>query len=352
MIMGFSVLGLFLVKDLYPDQTVLTHAATLIKQYIPETSKAEWASVLSGIINHPQNYSQELISGLQSLLGGDNWGDKLHLLSFEGTVNPERILPAVLLFSVQRGFRGLLLIALIAASMSTFDSCVNGATGFLTRDIYQKYIRPNAKTKELIYVSWLFVFMLVVTGFLFAYTIKSINDIWGWIVMGLMGGLLMPMFLRFYWWRFNGAGFAIGTSMGLCGAILQRILFPGLDERLQFTILGSVGLLGCILGTWLTRPTDQKVLENFYRTTRPFGFWGPLKKILSLDVRATMEREHRNDLFAVPFGLLFHVTLLLLPMQLIIKSYKAFWITFVLFAIGLTGMYFFWYKNLPKDEKK
>jgi Na+/proline symporter len=200
LIMGFSVLGLFLIKDLFPDQTVLSDAAVLIKQYIPEISKANWPSVLSNIINHPQNYPQELVSGLQSLMGSTDWTNKLHLLSFEGTVNPERILPAVLLFSIRQGFRGLIMIALIAASMSTFDSTVNAATGFLTRDLYQKYIRPNANTKELIYASWSFVFVLVLTGFLFAFTIKSINDIWGWIVMGLLGGGLVPSVLRLYWW--------------------------------------------------------------------------------------------------------------------------------------------------------
>ena len=38
--------------------------------------------------------------------------------------------------------RGMLLVALIAASMSTFDSTVNKTAGFFTRDLYQKYMRP------------------------------------------------------------------------------------------------------------------------------------------------------------------------------------------------------------------
>jgi len=351
LIMGFAVLGIFLIKDLFPDQTVLSQASLLIKQHIPGIDKSQWTTVMSDILNNPKNYSRELISGLQSLLGGDDWNQKLHLLSFEGTVNPERILPAVILFSVKQGFRGLLLVALIAASMSSFDSAVNSAAGPLTKDLYQKYFRPHASTKELVYISWLFVFGIVVISFLFAYTVESINDIWAWITMGLVGGLLVPSALRLYWWRFNGGGFAIGTAVGLCSAVLQRILFPDLNDGLQLFIMGSSGLIGSVLGTYLTKPTDRSVLENFYRKTRPFGLWKPLKNILQPDVRTAMEREHRNDIIAVPFTLLWHVTLLLLPMQLVIQTFNEFWITFALFIVGLVGMYFFWYRNLPPAEQ-
>jgi SSS family solute:Na+ symporter len=348
LMMAFAALGLFVVKDLYPDQTVLTQAATLIKEHVPGIQPAQWSAVVSGIMNHPEQYSGELIGGLRSLLGGGaDWAQKLHLLSFHGTVNPERILPAVLLFGINQGFRGLMVVALIAASMSTFDSSINAVTGFLTRNVYHKYVRPRAKTSELIYASWAFVVLLVVGGFLLARSATSINDIWTWILMALLAGVLVPSLLRLYWWRFNGGGYAIGTAVGLCAAILQRKLYPTLDERLVLLVMLAIGLAGSFAGTFLTRPTDRKVLENFYRITRPFGLWGPLKKILSDDVRAAMEREHRNDILAVPFVMLWQVTWFMMPMQLVIHSYRAFWVTFSLFVVGLTGVYFLWYRNLP-----
>ena len=39
--------------------------------------------------------------------------EKLGMLSFEGTVNPEKILPSVLLLTVGEGLRGILVLALI-----------------------------------------------------------------------------------------------------------------------------------------------------------------------------------------------------------------------------------------------
>lgn len=349
MMMGFAVLGLFLVGDLFPDQGILLQTADTIKQHLGTIDKSRWADTLSGIINSPQNYSPELIENLKQSLG-DQWTSSLHLVSYEGTVNAERILPAVILNMIPQGFRGMILIALIAASMSTFDSTVNMATGFFTRDIYQRYLRPKANNTELIRVSWFFCGFIVICGFLLGYTVESVNDIWGWLMMGLIAGLLVPTFLKFYWWRFNGSGFAIGIAAGLCGAIIQRAFFPEMHELRQFMVMIAIGFTGSIIGTYLTPPPDRKVLENFYKTTRPFGFWGPLKNVLTPDERAAMTREHRNDIIPLPFFIGWQITLLLLPMQLIVRNFRAFWITLAIFTFCLAGIYVFWYRNLPAKQ--
>ena len=349
MMMGFAVLGVFLVHDLFPDPHTLAQAADLIKANCDGVAKEQWADLLSRIIHQPEAYPQALIAGLQQILG-DDWTHRLRLVGFEGTVDPERILPAVLLFDIPAGMRGLLLIALLAACMSTFDSTVNMTTGFITRDIYQKHIRPQASTKELIYVSWAAVAGLVIAGFAMAYSVESINDIWGWIIMGLGGGLMMPALLRLYWWRFNGGGFAVGTAAGMAAAILQRWFYPDLDERLQFLIIGAIGLAGSIAGTWLTPPSDHAVVERFYRITRPFGLWGPFRKSLPEADRIAMRREHVRDLLASPFALLWQITMFMLPMQIVVQAWSAFYVTLAFFLLGLGGMYIFWFRHLPAEN--
>jgi len=365
MMMAFAILGLFLVKDIFPDQSVLTQAAELIKAHFPDIEQSRWADITAGITLNPENYSPQLVDGLKGILQ-DDWQNKMQLLSYEGTVNPERILPAVILFNIPTGCRGLILIALLAASMSTFDFIVNMTAGFFTRDVYQRYIRPKAGNKELIYATWIFIFTLVGTGFLFGYSVKSINDIWDWFIMALGGGLVVGMTLRFYWWRFNGAAFAIGTAIGMIGAVVIRLvtinlapdaqfMFAGVDlvwflvdPRGQFLLTMAIGFAGSIFGTYVTRPTDRKVLEHFYQTTRPFGWWGPLKDCLPADVQKRMKKEHFYDVLSLPFAIVWQVTLFLLPMQLIIRSWNAFFVTLVIFSISLLGLYFFWYRQLPE----
>jgi hypothetical protein len=61
-----------------------------------------------------------------------------------------------------------------------------------------------------------------------------------------------------------------------------------------------------------------------------------------------MKKEHFYDLISLPFAIVWQVTLFLLPMQLIIRSWNAFFITLVIFAASLLGLYFFWYRQLPE----
>jgi len=241
---------------------------------------------------------------------------------------------------------------LLAAAMSTFNAIINAATGYITRDLYQAYIRPKAGNKELIYMSYVFGFLLVAFGMLLALSTRSINDIWGWIAVSLTSGLAVPTILRLYWWRFNAGGFAIGTIVGLLSAVLQRLLMPQMLEWHQFVYMIGTGLVGSIVGTYLTRPTDRAVLENFYRTTRPFGLWGPLKNVLSPELRELTKKEHFYDLISVPFALVWLITMFLLPMQLMVGQVRSFFITLVPFAVSITGLYFFWYKNLNIFETK
>jgi len=349
MMIGYAILGIFIVKDMFPDQTVLAQAAVLIKQQLGNVSAGTWPEHLSKIMNSPSAYPAEFIGSLKALLG-ENWIAKLHLLSYDGTVNAEKVMPTVLLYGIPEGFRGLIMISLIAAGMSTIDVTINKAVSFFTKDIYQRYLRPNAAHKELMTATYIFTITLVAVSFILTYTVKSINDIWGWITMGLCSGLAVPSLLKMYWWRFNGGGFAIGTIAGCVSAVVQRLFWPQLPEQWQFIWLTFFAGICSIVGTYLTMPTDRKVLENFYRTTRPFGFWAPLIHILPENVRAKMKREHRNDLLAVPFVGTWLVTMFLMPMQLMIRQYRAFYISLALFVVSVIFIYIFWYKNLPSDE--
>ncbi len=417
MMMGFAILGLFLVHEKFPDRSVLKESEIAIKQYLLQEAapdrpfdlqahlavervlpRSKWDTTIPDVLAAPAQYPS-LVAGFRSALGtgwtrtlervrrenseiqstllpksrwdelvadiinhpgrhapivttirrelGEEWPTKLKLLGYEGGINPERILPAVLLFDIPMGLRGLLLVALIAASMSTFDSGMNASAGFFTKDIYQRYWRPRASTREMMLATYVYILVVIVLGLALGNTSSSINDIWGWLTMGLGAGLLVPGMLKFFWWRFNSGGVIVGTLTGIFGAVVQRLLWPELDERLQFLYLTAVGLVGSVVGTYLSKPDDPKVLEYFYMTTRPFGVWGPLKRKLSPELRRLTTREHVNDILAIPFALIWQVSLFLFPMLLLIGNYRGFWGALGVFLLGLGGLYVFWFRNLP-----
>jgi SSS family solute:Na+ symporter len=350
MMMGIAVLGLFLMNGLFPDTSVLAQAGTLLHAHFPDVTPQGWGALISGLSNNPDAYSPELIAGLQNILGIEEFSAKIGMLSFEGTINPEKILPAVLLMTIDEGLRGILILALIAASMSTFDSTVNMATGMVVNDLYRKYFRPNAETKELIRASWVTVALLVVAGLVFANSVSSIHEIWGWLMMGLGGAFLVPNLLRLYWWRFNGMGTAVGSLVGMTAALLQRFFFPEMNEFMQLGYSLVAGMIGGIIGTYCDKPTDPDVLMEFYMKTRPFGFWGHLKKQLSEEERSKMGKEHFNDLISIPFALVWQVSMFLAPMLLVLHHWKGFTGAVILFLIGGGGLWFFWYRTQPETN--
>ena len=131
--------------------------------------------------------------------------------------------------------------------------------------------------------------------------------------------------------------------------------FESIDSEHIFvlgnTLGGSIGLIAAVVGTYATEPTDKKLLERFYLMTRPFGFWGKMKELLPHDQRAAMRLEHKREILALPFTMVWQVTMYLIPMQILIRTWPELSVSLLLHVVGLAGMYFLWYRHLPKTGK-
>jgi solute:Na+ symporter, SSS family len=206
--------------------------------------------------------------------------------------DPELILPMTIAAYVPIGMKGLLVACFMAAAMSTFTSIINSSAAYWVKDIYQAYLRPQASNSQLIFQSRLASILIVVLGLLLSFNVTNINDIWGWLTLGL------------YWWRFNGYGFAIGTLAGMLAAVLSKAVIipnthdPQIQEYILFLVPSLTSLCGCILGTLFTAPTERATLENFYNVTRPFGFWGIVSRELPGNIRAKIRAENYRDIQA------------------------------------------------------
>ena len=270
-----------------------------------------------------------------------------------GTViaDPELVLPTVIKNYIPVGVKGLLIAGLMAAAMSTFDSTVNAGAAYWVKDLYQTYLRPNASEKDLILQSRLASLVIVLLALLFSLTITNINEIWGWITMGIGAGMFIPQVIRWYWWRFNGYGFAIGTAVGMIAAVLTKAFGGPIAEYNSFLIASGSSLVGCILGTYLTPPTESAVLSNFYKVTRPFGFWGSVRTELPTDVLNQINEENRRDIIAIFFAVPWQVVLFLTGMMIVMKQWSNVFNLFGLLVVLSAGLYWFWYRHLSKEVR-
>jgi len=268
----------------------------------------------------------------------------------EGVIkDPETVLPVVINQMVPIGVKGLLIAGLMAAAMSTFDSTVNAGAAYWVKDIYQTYINPQATEKQLMrHGRWSSV-IIVILGLGFMLAITNINEIWGWITSSLGAGLLIPTLMRWYWWRMNGYGFAVGTVFGMIAAVLQRLILPDIPEYYAFIIATVSSLVGMLIGTYSSKPTDEAVLFEFYKRTRPFGFWGPIRKKLGAEVMEKINKENRRDILSTFFAVPWQVVLFLTGMALILKSWTQFGVLLVILVILSAGLYFNWFRHLSTE---
>ena len=263
--------------------------------------------------------------------------------------DPETVLPVVINQLVPIGIKGLLIAGLMAAAMSTFDSTVNAGAAYWVKDIYEAYINPKASPKQLMSHSRWASVIIVVLGLGFMLFIRNINEIWGWITSSLGAGLLIPTLARWYWWRMNGMGFATGTIAGMVAAVIQRILWPEIPEYYAFTIATVSSLVGMIIGTYAAKPTDEKVLLEFYKRTRPFGFWGPIRKKMQIGVMEKINKENRRDILSTFFAVPWQLVLFLTGMAIIFKRWDQFiWLLGILIVLSI-GLYFNWYRHLSTE---
>lgn len=266
----------------------------------------------------------------------------------EVIADPELVLPIVIDRYVPTGIKGLLVACFVAAAMSTFDSVINSGAAYWVKDIYQAFLKPEASEGELLLQGRLASVGIVVLGLLLGQSAANAGDIWGWLTFAFGSGLFVPLVLRWYWWRFNGYGFAVGTIAGMVAAIALRLGGIALPEYANFLLPSGLSLVGCLLGTYLSAPTDRAVLAHFYATTRPFGVWGPIAAALPPEARARAHREHRRDLWAVAIAVPWQLVLFLAGMMLVAKQWPEFGLL-VAAAVPLSfGLYWFWFRHLDR----
>ena len=272
----------------------------------------------------------------------------LALTGVAGVADSERVMPLVLREYLPLGLRGVVIAGLLAAFMSTFSSTVNSGASFIVRDIWQPYFRPGATEKQSVRFSYLATVLLVVLGLAIGLQSESIAEIWNWMMVTLGAGVIIPNVLRWYWWRMNGWGYALGT---LGGMILSAIVLflDALPAYVVFPLIVTASFLLSILGSLLTEPVEKGVLVSFYRSVRPFGLWRPIRENAGLSLEEETSRAENPGRAAlnVLLGMIAIASLYLFPMYLVGHWYRSSFFCLGIGAAAVVVLRFTWYSHLP-----
>ncbi len=270
----------------------------------------------------------------------------------------EKLLPLVLSQHVPAGVVGFLLAGLMAAFMSNFAATLNAAPAYLVNDIYKRFINPASSGRKEVHLSRIASVVVLVVGILFGLLAHRITDIMMWIVGALYVGYVMANVLKWYWWRFNGYGYFWGMMSGIISALfmpdLAKLLLghPVNNPLYLFPFIFGVSVIGCLLGTLLSKPEEDAVLKHFYKTVNPWGAWGPIRdKVMQEDPTFQPNRNFRRDTTNVLVGIVWQLCLTALPIYLVLRHWS--WVGGIAATLLVTTLIikFNWYDKLEKAPK-
>lgn len=205
-----------------------------------------------------------IIAGASTFLG---MAGKLILPDLSSSNN---VIAALVVELFPHGLKGLVLIGVLSAIMSTADISVLTGSASLTKDIYQRYINPNVSEKTLLHVGLGASLLVGVLGAIFGWFTQDIMNILLITFTINSAGLFLPTIGAFFWKKSCSAG---AFASMLSATVIAVVWFIG--GKVSTLPLFSIDALWPSFGvpailyvviclTHRQTPAEQEKAEKFY----------------------------------------------------------------------------------------
>lgn len=321
--------GLMLMKGVL--QSIAGPAPNYDMQRVLSTRSPREAAYMSGFVNLVLLVPRYmLITGL-TVLALAAFSDDLRAMGDK--VDFERLLPMTLRELMPAGLLGLLVVALLAAFMSTYAATVNAAPAYVVNDLYKRYVRPDAPQRTFVRLSYVVSVVFVVVGSTIGLYVQSLNTIVQWIVNAFYGGYTAANLLKWIWWRFNSYGYFWGMAAGMLAAgaapaaedaLVKAGWIEPIAEIYLFPAIFAVSFAVSVFASLLTPPDDAEVLKRFYRRVRPWGWWAPIHALVAAEHPNTQpNRDFGRDMLNSTVGIAWQTALTAVGVYFVIQDYTS-----------------------------
>ena len=226
----------------------------------------------------------------------------------ESIIGNDIAYPAML-YLLPSGLLGLVLASLIAAFMSTISSHLNWGASYISLDFYKRFINKKASEKQIVLVGRIStIFLMIIAGF-FA---LNLSDALGafHILLQIGAGTGSIFLLRWFWWRVNAYSEITGMAVSFLLAIYFQWFHSDLTgielasyEKLLWSIFITTS--SWILVTLLTKPSDNRILLEFYNRIKPYGIgWNGFLKSNNIKKTRNNEDSSMKDLLLMFLGII------------------------------------------------
>jgi len=168
---------------------------------------------------------------------------------------------------------GILLSAIIAASMSTADSQLLVASSSFTSDIYKPLIRKNASDKETLWIGRVVVLIVAVIAYFIASSksegaqaiMNLVENAWA----GFGSAFGSVVILSVFWRRFTYKGALAGVIVGAVVDVLWFIFLSGPTGIYELIPGFALSMLAAVVATLLDKEPSAEITAIFDAATAP-----------------------------------------------------------------------------------
>jgi len=167
------------------------------------------------------------------------------------------------------GFTGLLVAAVLAANMSTCSNFMVNTGALFTRNLYKKYLKPEATDKQLLWAGRYSGFGLTLLGVLFALTVENVlhgflftETIAAFMGIIVLGGIVWRRANRYGAWAAVLVSF--GTYYILNYNITDELTLVYKWQPAPFGWAMLAGFLALIFFSLITKKEDDSRIRHFF----------------------------------------------------------------------------------------
>ena len=169
------------------------------------------------------------------------------------------------------GLKGLLLATFFAASMSTIATHLNWGTSYFINDFYKRFLKPNESDKHYVTASRIITIVFMVIAVILTRFMTTISGVWAFVIE-CGAGLGLVLILRWFWWRVNAICEIVATVTPFI--VYGVIHFGNFGIKFPQTlyVIVPITTLAWLITAYITKPTKEQTLLNFYTRVHPGGF--------------------------------------------------------------------------------
>jgi Na+/proline symporter len=188
------------------------------------------------------------------------------------------------------GAMGLMVAAMLAATMSTVSDNLNFGSQVLVNDIYRRWFVHGQKEKHYLIAGKIAMALITIMAIAVVFQVGFVIDV-AIFMLQLSAAELPANWAQWWWWRFNGPA-RIAASFGGAALFCIVVLLPkglvwmhvswasALELPWWWQTLVVMGLTTILWITvaLITKPDPDALLQSFCSKARPLGWWGRFRR--------------------------------------------------------------------------